>query len=460
MKSVKGLDYFFYPRNVAIIGASRDKGSIGWTELENFVKGSFKGKVYAVNPFARKILSVKCWKNVKEIPEKIDLAVIVTPNFVVPKVLKECAEKRVKAVIIISAGFAEISEKKLTAQVQRIINDNPQMRVIGPNVLGVLHLKTGVDALFNPPYRSPRPPYGGISFISQSGALGAAILDWAGARGYGINKFVSYGNAMDVDEADLLEYLGQDRETRVIVMYIEGVREGRKFFETAKKVAGKKPVIMIKGGVTEEAAKSTQSHTGSLAGNVEVYEALIKQAGIIRARNMKEVFDFAKIFSNEPLPQGKRVQIITNGGGYGVLSTDAVLLSGLKLARMKNKTKKKIQAASPKYSVIENPCDLTGDADNERYRVAITNCLKDENIDSIILVVLFQVPTLRKGIDEMMVRLLKNRKKPVAIMSAGGNLAARHKKYLEKHGLTTFASPFVAANALKALTAYALKQKS
>lgn len=459
MDSMKDLDYFFYPKSVAVIGASRDKGSIGWVELENFVKGNFKGKVYAVNPKAKKILGVKCHNSVLDIKNDVDLAVITVPSNVVPKVLKECSEKKVKAVILISAGFAEIGEKKLTKEVQEIIDNNPKMRVIGPNVLGVLHEKEGVDALFNPPYMSERPPAGNIAFISQSGALGAAILDWAGSRNYGISKFISYGNAMDVDESDLLEYLGEDKDSNVIAMYIEGVRDGRKFFKVAKKVAKKKPVIFIKGGITQEAAASTQSHTGSLAGDVEVYKALIKQSGIIHATSMKEVFDYAKIFSNEPFPKSKRVQIITNGGGFGVLSTDAVLMNKLKLAKMKKETKKKIEKASPKYAVVKNPCDLTGDADNKRYEIALKAALQDSNIDSIILIVLFQVPTITESIDNTIIKILKTRKKPVLVMSAGGHLSAKHKKNLEMHGLTTFSSPFVAANALSALTEYSLRYK-
>ena len=455
----EGIKWFFKARNVAIIGASHTKGAIGYVELENFVKGKFKGNVYAINPFRKKILGIKCLKSIKDVPEKVDLAIIATPNIVVPKVLEECGQKGVKAVVIITAGFAEIGEMQLTKKLEEIIKKYPKMRVIGPNVLGILHIKRGIDSLFNPPYRSKRPKDGKISFISQSGALGAAVLDWASVRDYGISKFVSYGNAMDVDEADLLGFLADDDETNVIVAYIEGVKDGRKFISAAKYATAKKPVIVIKGGLTSEGAKSVASHTASLAGDAKVYEGVFKQCGIVQAKTLKEVFNFAKFFTNEPLLKGDRIQIITNGGGFGVLATDAVLMNKLKLAKMQEKTRKKIQKVSPRYAIIKNPCDLTGDADNERFRVAVESCLEDKNIDGIILILLFQVPTIKPSIDKMMIKLLKNREKPVAVTSAGGKYALKHKKNLEKAGISTFNSPFSAARCLAAMWEYVKYRK-
>ncbi len=459
VKGKKGIEWFFKARNVAIIGASHTKGAIGYVELENFVKGKFKGKIYAINPYRKEILGIKCLKSVKDVPEPVDLAIIATPNFVVPKVLEECGQKGVKAVVIITAGFAEIGEFKLTKKIENIIKKYPKMRIIGPNVLGILYTKRGIDSLFNPPYRSKRPKDGNISFISQSGALGAAVLDWASVRGYGISKFISYGNAMDVDESALLEFLADDEETNVIVAYIEGVKNGKKFLRAAKYASSKKPVIVIKGGLTDEGAKSVASHTASLAGDAKVYEGVFKQCGIVQAKTLKEVFNFAKFFSNEPLLKGNRIQIITNGGGFGVLATDAVLMNNLKLAKMQEKTRKKIEKISPKYAIIKNPCDLTGDANNERFRVAVENCLKDKNIDGIILILLFQVPTIKPSIDREMAEILKNRNKPVTIISAGGIYALKHKKNLEKKGMTTFDSPFTAASAFKAMWEYVKYRK-
>ncbi|MBU0662498.1 CoA-binding protein, partial [Candidatus Micrarchaeota archaeon] len=372
-KDMKLMDYFFSPKSVAIIGASPQERSIGKAIAENFIGGEFKGAIYPVNPKHKTLFGKRCYASVKAIPRAVDAAVIAVPAKFVPQVVRECGEASVKAVTIISAGFNEVGNAKLTAQLQGVLDKyKNKMRVIGPNCLGTLDTKSGVDMLFLPRSRLGRPGKGVVSFISQSGALGSAILDWDAMKGYGINKFVSYGNAMDVDEADLVEYLAQDKSTDVVVVYIEGVRDGKKFFRVAKKMGNKKPIIAIKGGLTEGGAKAAHSHTGSLAGAAEVYSAVFTQANIVHAKTMEEVFDFARVFSTEPAPRGKRVQIITDGGGYGVLGTDALLDNGMKMAKISAKTRKFIEKNSPDYAVIRNPIDLTGDADNKRYEMAIS----------------------------------------------------------------------------------------
>lgn len=448
------MDHLFSAKRVAIIGASRNPGKIGYVVLENFVKGNFKGKVYPVNPNADFILNVKCHPSISAIKEGIDLAIITIPGELVPKAIEECGKKGVKSCVIISAGFSEVGNGELTKKLRRALAQYPRMSVVGPNCLGILDTKTGIDTLFLPRYRLNRPKHGHISFISQSGALGSAVLDWAGSKEYGINKFISYGNAMSVDEADLLEYLAEDKDTKVICVYLEGVRNGKKFFEVAKRVAPLKPVIIIKGGISEAGGKATASHTGSMAGSSRVFEAMVKQTGLILAHSMREVFDYARVLESEPQPQGNRVQIITNGGGYGVLTADALSESCLNLAEMEDAFRKPIRDASPSYAVIQNPMDLTGDADNNRFMVAMENAIKDPNVDSIILILLFQVPTLDSDIIEGMSELLTKRKKPVLIVSAGGQYAQLHMKLMEKEGINTFEEPIDAANALHALTYY------
>lgn len=448
------LEYIFSAKSVAVIGASRNPGKIGYVTLENFVKGGYKGKLFAVNPSAESILNVKCYPTLSAIKEKVELAVITIPGEFVPKTIEECGKKGVKACVIISAGFSEVGNHDLTRKLQAAMDKYPHMPCIGPNCLGVMDVKTGIDTLFLPRYRLMRPKKGKISFISQSGALGSAILDWAGSKDYGIAKFVSYGNAMNTDEADLLEYFAQDNETKVICVYLEGVRHGEKFFKVAKKVSEKKPVIIIKGGMSEAGSKATASHTGSLAGSAKVFEAVVKQTGLIRADSMRQVFDYARVLSSEPTPKGNRTQIITNGGGYGVLTADALENSSLTLAEMSAESRKPIIAASPSYAVIKNPMDLTGDADNNRFMVAVENAMKDENVDSIILILLFQVPTLDSDIIEGLSGLLTKRKKPIVVVSAGGEYAKMHMKLLEKEGIQTFEEPIDAANAMHALTHY------
>lgn len=448
------LEYIFSAKSVAVIGASRNPGKIGYVTLENFVKGGYKGKLFAVNPSAESILNVKCYPTLSAIKEKVELAVITIPGEFVPKTIEESGKKGVKACVIISAGFSEVGNHDLTRKLQAAMDKYPNMPCIGPNCLGVMDVKTGIDTLFLPRYRLMRPKKGKISFISQSGALGSAILDWAGSKDYGIAKFVSYGNAMNTDEADLLEYFAQDNETKVICVYLEGVRHGEKFFKVAKKVSEKKPVIIIKGGMSEAGSKATASHTGSLAGSAKVFEAVVKQTGLIRADSMRQVFDYARVLSSEPTPKGNRTQIITNGGGYGVLTADALENSSLTLAEMSAESRKPIIAASPSYAVIKNPMDLTGDADNNRFMVAVENAMKDENVDSIILILLFQVPTLDSDIIEGLSGLLTKRKKPIVVVSAGGEYAKMHMKLLEKEGIQTFEEPIDAANAMHALTHY------
>jgi len=450
------LDYFFKPKNIAIIGASHEPAKIGHVVMQNFLNCGFKGKIAPVNPKKGTILNHKVYGSVSEVPFGIDLAVIAVPSQFVPKAVEECGKKRVKAVIIISSGFGEIGDKELTGELRKAMERHPRMRVIGPNCLGVMHIKHGIDTLFLPSYRLERPKSGTISFISQSGALGSAILDWASLKGYGINKFVSYGNAMDIDEADLLDYLARDKETKVIVVYLEGVKHGRKFFEIAKRATKKKPIIVIKGGITEAGAKATASHTGALAGNIEVYKAMFKQANIIQANTMEEVFDFARVFDREPKPKGNRVQIITNGGGYGILATDAVLNNGLRLANMSAEAKKIIKDNCPPYAIISNPIDLTGDADNKRYKIALEQAMMDENIDMLLVILLFQVPTLDSEIIEVVTEMRAKQKKPMLIMSAGGNYSEIHKNALEKERINTFDSTFNAAKSLKALADYYL----
>lgn len=454
------LEYFFKPKSVAIVGASREKGKVGNVVVENFLVHKFRGGVYPVNPKARKILGLKCYSSVLDIPGKVDLAVVTVPAIVVPRVMRECYEKKVKAVVLITSGFEEIGEEKLSSELKELIAKNPGTRVVGPNCLGIMDLKGRNDSLFLPTDRLKRPKLGGISFISQSGALGSAIVDWAALKGYGMSKFVSYGNAMDVDEADLLEYLGKDPDTKVIVAYLEGVRRGRRFYEIAKRVSGKKPVIVIKGGVTEQSAQAAMSHTGSLAGSVEVYNAAFKQAGIVRADTLEEVFDFARVFVKEPEMKGPRVQIITNGGGYGVLAADSVSLNGLVLTEMNKRYLAEMRARMPHYVVLKNPIDLTGDATFERYKIALDYALKDERVDAIFLILLFQVPTLDEPrIIEYAAKLNKLKKKPLIVMTSGGKYVEDLREKLEGKGVNTFASPSKAANSLRVLYEYYSRKK-
>ena len=308
--------------------------------------------------------------------------------------------------------------------------------------------------MFLPRYRLIRPGKGGISFICQSGAVGSAILDLATSRGYGFAKFASYGNAADIDESDLLEYMGSDRDTKVICMYIEGVKNGRKFLETARNVTKKKPVIVIKGGVTAQGSHAIVSHTGSLAGSAEIYFGAFRQAGIIRADSLYDMFNYARILESCVRPKGSRVQIITNGGGYGVLSTDYVITNGLKMAEMSQVTRKILRKQLPKLVNIGNPLDLVGDATTERYKTVMEAALADGAIDAILLIVLYQTPRITTDIVDMIVEMNDRKRKPIVVVSTGGEFTELLSKNLEANGIPTFEYPEAAVRSIKALAEY------
>lgn len=445
------IDCFFNPKSVAIIGASRNPRKIGHVILRNFIDGGYKGKIYPINPNTNEILGHKCYKSVFNVNHRIDLAVIALPAPIVPKTLEQCGKKGMHAAIIVSGGFKEIGEIELEKQITKI-SKKYKIRVLGPNTLGVYDPYSGVDTIFNPRYKLGRPEPGHISFISQSGATMSVILDWMSMKGYKAAKFVSYGNASDVDEADLIEYLLKDKDSKVICMYFEGVKNGRKFFEATKN--SNKPLIALKGGKTKEGTKAVSSHTGSLAGEAEIYSAAFKQAGVVEASDLEQIFDFARILSTQPKPGGNKVQIITDGGGFGVLTADYLVHSGLKITRMNKRNLEKLRKITPRHAVLEDVIDLTGDATTEMYREAIDAALDDPNVDMLAVIALFQPPLLTPDIVEVIAEANKRKKKPIIIISAGGKYTEVLKKTLEDSGVPCFSYPQRAAEALGALYNY------
>ena len=448
------LDNFFTPKNVAVIGASRNPKKVGHVIFRNFLEGNFNGRVYPVNPNTPEILGQKSYQSMLKIPGKIDLAVITIPAKFVPKALEECGRKKVPAVTIISAGFAEIGNIALEQQLKKIAKKH-KLRFLGPNCFGVVSPSSGVDTMFLPKYKLERPKPGSIAYISQSGATLSVVLDFMGMKGYRISKCVSYGNAADIDEADLIEYLAKDPATEVICAYFEGVREGRKFFNVAKKLSAKKPIIVLKGGTTPHGSKATLSHTGSLAGEPQIYSAAFKQAGIVQAEDLEQLFDFARVFSTQPKPHGSKVQIITDGGGYGVLTTDWVVKNNLGLAQMKPLTIQKLKKQLPSHVIVKNPLDLTGDATTERYRLAIDAALNDPGVDMLAIILLFQIPTLTGEVVEVVTEA--RGKKPIVVIAGGGKYTEALKKPLEDSGIPTFSYPERAVAALRALCDYSNK---
>ncbi|MBI2547326.1 MAG: CoA-binding protein [Candidatus Aenigmarchaeota archaeon] len=447
------LDKFFNAKSIAVIGVSRDPNKVGHVIFRNFVDGEYKGKIYVVNPNAESILNHKAYPSVLDIDDDIELAIVAVPAEIVPKVLEECGKKKIRHVIIDTAGFKEIGNYQLESKLENVIKKY-KLKVIGPNALGVYDAYSKIDSLFLPRFRMSRPKEGVISFVCQSGAVGSSIVDLATAEGYGFAKFISYGNAVDVDESDLIEYLGDDEKTRVICVYIEGVRNGRKFLDVCRKVSKKKPIIAIKGGVTEAGAKATLSHTGSLAGSAEIYFGAFKQAGILRAENLEDLFNYAKILEKCIAPKGGKMQIITNGGGYGILATDATAKNGIKLAEFSKEIKSELRKQLPQLINIVNPLDLVGDATSGRYRLSINACMRDKNIDILLVIVLVQTPLIATDIVDVITEANDLKKKPIIVVSAGGEFTEIMRRNLESNGIPTYTYPEDAVRAVQQLAKY------
>ncbi len=452
MRNLRAMGNFFNPASIAVIGASNKRNTIGYTIFENLRKA--RKKAFPVNPNHTSVQGLAAYPSVLGVPGKVGLAVIAVPARAVPQALAECMQRSVKAAIIVSAGFSETGEKELTQKIAALIRRFPQTLVIGPNCVGVVDRSSGVDTTFFMRSRMKSPKKGNLAFISQSGALGSMAMDWIATQEFGISKFVSYGNAMDVDEADLLKYLGSDPKTKVITAYLEGAKNGRKFYDIACKVSRKKPIVVLKGGKSEQTRKAAASHTGSLAGSSRVYDAVFSQSGIIEADDLLDMFSIAKILEEEPIPKGDRVQIITNGGGFGIVMADQILAHGLRLAKLSARTAKSLKKQMPR-ATISNPLDLLGDADVHRYRIAIEAALADSNVDILVVLALFNLPTLQAKSLSILEKARKKAKKPVIVISIGSDYTQSYLDKIEKAGFTTFNYPGSAAKALSGVMKYA-----
>ncbi len=466
---------FFHPKSVVIVGASRTPGKVGYETLrvmvENQRAGAFKGKLYAVNPRSDEpILGVPTYKSVLDLPEPADLAVIVAPAKYCPSILEECGKKGIKRAIVISGGFAEVGGEGVKLQEQlKEVAERYGIRVIGPNCVGVVVPSSGVDTMFLPVHKdmdgkplesSPRPKPGHISLISQSGAFGVACLDYMYGEGIGLAKFVSYGNKVDVDEVDVLEYLAVDPETKAILIYAESIDRGREFLELAKKITKEKPIVILKAGRTSAGAKAASSHTAALAGSDKIYDAAFKQAGVIRVLDMEELFDVAKALVMQPPAKGDRVAILTDGGGVGVMASDEVESLGLKMAKFSEETLSKLQGLKdegviPPIAAIWNPVDLTGSATDESFTKALRILLEDENVDAVAILALHHVPGLTSKLPEKLASIAKEYDKPVVAMDVGSSTYARaFREKFEEVGIPAYPEPERAIRAIKGLVEF------
>jgi acetyl coenzyme A synthetase (ADP forming)-like protein len=408
------LHKIFYPSSVAIVGATKTKGTVPYDILENILKADIDAAVYPVSPREKHIAGVKAYKYVLDIEDPIDLAIIVFPSSVAHMALEQCGQKGIRSVIIISAGFKEVGEKGLEREEQILeIARRYDMSFIGPNCLGVINTDPVVK--LNASFARQMPEEGSIGFLSQSGALCTAVLDYARAKHIGFSKFISFGNKADISEVDLMYYLMNDEKTRVILMYLEEVTDGRALMKAAKDIISQsgKPVLILKSGRTLEGASAAASHTGSLAGSDEICDAAFEQAGIIRCDNIEEMFNKAIAFAYQPAPETNKVAIITNAGGPGVLTTDAAIKEGLQLAEFSEETTKKFKRFLPATANIKNPVDVIGDARADRYDAALTGSMSDPSVAGVFVILTPQSMTNIEEIADEVVKVAMESEKPL-----------------------------------------------
>jgi acetyltransferase len=445
------LEHFFTPTSVAVIGASSEPGKVGYDILHNLITAKFKGDIYPVNPKADTILDLPVYKSVVDIPGKVDIAVIVIPSKFVAGVLEQCGQKGIDAVVIISAGFKEVGpagaalEKEMMAVAKKY-----GIRVIGPNCLGIISTSVGLNASFAP----TTPRNGHLGLLSQSGALATAILDWSTQAGIGFNKFFTFGNQADVATIDLMDAWRCDPEIRAIVAYMEAVTDGQRFMQVAEATARVKPVIVVKSGTTAAGAKAAASHTGSLAGSDAAYDAALHQSGVLRARTVQELFDYAIAFANQPLPKGRRIGIVTNAGGPGILCTDAVERMGMTLATPSAETIAKLQTMLPPAANFHNPIDVLGDAKAAVYDFAISTLMDDPNVDAVITIVTPQTSTEIPETAEAVVRISNASSKPILACFMGGALQQKGIDILMGNDVPNYPFPERAVASLKAMADY------
>ena len=448
------LETLLYPKAIAVIGASRNPGKVGYAVLANLINNGFKGPIVPVNLDADEILGLKCYKSLGEYKDPIDLSIIMVGGKYVKDALQSSIKAGAKSVIVITAGFKEVGAAGAKAEQELVeICRAGGVRMVGPNCLGVLNTDHHMNATFAPSV----PPPGKISVISQSGALCVAILDWAAEQKLGLGKVISFGNKADLNEVDFIQTLAEDKETKVIAGYLESIKEGNKFLRIAEQAASIKPVVILKVGVTQAGAKAASSHTGSLAGADMAYGAAFKRAGVIRAESFEALFDYATAFAMQPLPNGERVAVITNAGGPGIMAADAAESSGLKMVSPSKESDAKLRAFMPAAGAFGNPIDVIGDADPDRYVKAFEVMQDDETIDAIVVVVTPQNMTKPLELAEKLGAASRRggSKKPMLAVFMGGTEVAAAREKLMALGIPNYPSPDRAVTALRAMCDYA-----
>ena len=438
------LDKIFKPASVAVVGASRKEGKVGHSVLKNIIEYGFEGEIFPINPTAEEILGLKCYKDISDVGA-VDLIIVCVPNVIVPEIIRRASAK---GAVIISAGFREGGREGLRLERELLEAARGRMRIIGPNCLGIISAYSKLNASFSA--KAPKP--GRIAFISQSGALCTAVLDLADKEGIGFSYFVSLGNKCDVDEADLLEFLKDDEHTRVIALYLEGVKDGRRLMSAAENCSRSKPIVAIKSGRTAEGAKAASSHTGALAGSYEIFKTAAQQSGIVVADSLEELFDICIGFSLLEVPRTNKVAIVTNAGGPGVLAADACAEYGLELARLSDGTIRRLREALPPHASIYNPVDVLGDATADRYEKALEAVAADENVAAVLVILTPQAMTEIEKTAEVVTKFQSS--KPIVAAFMGGIDIEAALPILKRHGVPNYDEPRRAVRVLAALNEY------
>ncbi len=448
MARTDGLDGIFRPRSIAVVGASRRPGTIGRQVVANLIYGGFQGPVYPVNPKAEVVLSVPAFASVKAIPGPVDLAVLVVPPDAVLKVAEECGRKGVKGLVVITAGFREIGGVGIEREERlRAIAARHGMRVVGPNCMGIIN--TDPEFAANASFSATPPPVGSVAMVSQSGALGEAILADAAQAGLGVAMFASVGNRVDVTAADLVAYWGDDPQVKVILLYLETVGEPQEFVQVARAVARKKPIIAVKSGRSDAGAAAASSHTGSIAGADVAADTLLQQCGVLRVDNFRDMFALAQALLRQPPPRGRNMLVVTNAGGPGILATDAIVGLGMEMAKLLPATTKAVQRVLPPEASVHNPIDLIASADASRYRATLRQVVKDPGIDG--LVVLFVSPIMidAAAVAQAIVDETRKFAKPVLACVMGRQRGDEAQEILLRAGIPVFRYPEDAATTLR-----------
>lgn len=447
---MKNLDSIFCPKKIAVVGASDRKGSVGYGIFYN-LNSNFGGKVYPVNPKWEKVQGKKAYPSVKQIPEEIDLGVIAVPASIVPKVVRECGEKGIKGCIVITSGFGETGGegKKREEEIKKIV-DEFNITLVGPNCLGVINTENNLNASFS----AQMPKKGNIVILSQSGALGSAIIEWSLKQNIGIKSFVSVGSMLDVDFSDLIQYFGEDSKTGSIVIYMEEIKHGEKFIKAARRFVKKKPIVVLKAGRTEEGKKAAVSHTGALSGEREVYEAVFREVGILSIKETSEMFGCLRALESGNLPKGDRLAIVTNAGGAGVLAVDTIQSEGAEVAELSKETIDELDKKLPSAWSRRNPVDILGDASPETFRVAIEKCIEDKNVDGLLVLFTPQYGSQPKETAQIVAVSSKKYDKPIFSSWVGLYGMDESSQIFSKYNIPNFPTPEEAVRAFIKISAY------